>query len=145
MLQTYRTAPRTNQGRANRIRQPQIREERKAPTPKNVVLMLDGTRCAVKGFNDMRSIAHKKLREDFSGIATRVRLAITEHEGAWDTIMEWVNTHRPKYGDIGHQNDTLVATAIVYAANRYRRTAAEIVRDIMRTRSAKVLLPATTQ
>lgn len=104
--------------------------------------MLDGTHFALKAFNDLRSTAPKRLKDDFTGIATRVRLAIADHEGAWDAITDWVKTHRGKYGDVGHQNDLLVATAIAYAATRFKRPVAEIIGDIMRTKSAKVLFPA---
>ena len=58
-------------------------------------------------------------------------------------VLEWINKHRPTYGHTGHQNDTLVALAIVYASKRFKRPVADIVRDIMRNRSAKVLFPAT--
>ena len=139
----HRTTHRTLQGRGQRLRQPQIKEERKTAVPRDVVAMMDGTFCAMKGFHDLRSNAHKKLKDDFSGIAMRIRLAVAEHEGAWDTIMDWINTHRPKYGHVGHQNDTLIALALVYTANRFKRPVSDIVRDIMRTGSAKVLLPPT--
>ena len=138
------TTHRALQARGQRPRQaPPVKEARKSAIQRDIVAMLDGTRCTVKAFNDMRSIAPKKLKEDFDGIATRVRLATAEHAGAWDKILEWMQQHRSKRGDTSRQNDNLVALALVYAASRFKRPVADILRDIMRSRSAAILFPST--
>ena len=143
MLQQYnRTAPRAYQGRANRIRQPQIKENRKTPVPKDVIVMLDGTHCPLKGFQDLRSNAHKKLKGDFTGIAQRIRLAVADQGDAWNEIINWIDQHRPKYGAASHQNDTLLATAITYAASRFRRPVSEVINDVCKNGMQSVLFPA---
>ncbi len=141
MLQQLHRPARSFQGRSNRIRQPQSKEGRKTPVPRNVVHMLDGTHCPVNNFQDLRSNAHKKLKADFTGIAQRIRLGLADHGDAWSLIMDWIDANRPKAGTVAHQNDTLVATAIVYASTRFKRPVDEVISDIIRTGMSSVLFP----
>ncbi len=141
LQQVHRASHRAIQARGQRLRQPQVKEERKAPMPRDVITMLDGTQCTTINFHDLRSNAHKKLKDDFTGIAQRIRLSVTEHEDVWETIMDWVNQHRPAYGNPAHQNDTLVALVIVYAANRFKRPIADIITDIERKGYGSAIFP----
>lgn len=137
-LNVVRIPPARHAG--NRLKQPAPQRElprARQPEPETVV-MPNGQRISTKVFHDHRSNAHKGLATDFSGCSRVLRAVIADSE--WAPLMGWINMNRPAYGNLEHQNDTLLAAAISVVAKSTRRDMRDIYHQMKRHRSLAALL-----
>lgn len=99
-----------------RLKQPQEREHRKVPQPKDLISMPGGSRVRSERFHELRSTSHQKLNGSLDGCAKRVEASISSLE--WKQIDAWMAEHRNPKRHIDHANDHLMAVLLDHAGGR---------------------------